>query len=242
MEKLKIKMKTVKIFLLLLIALTLVFCKNRPQENLETKTIAELVKLGCEDKDEQVYSKICSLLNDSLTQDACRRSWYTGAIIIDLDEETIDWEFIYEGTHIPEVADRLIYHIDIKDGNIYVDDRIMPLDSLAIYAEQYIFEPEEEVQQITNISVQVEDFGNIVTSRVVALINLNYADTDEISTESWSAFFNSLRSMIALFDKKRDEAALEKWGKPYNSLSFEDKKKIISFLSYRITVGFNNLW
>lgn len=71
-----------------------------------------------------------------------------------------------------------------------------------------------------------------------AYMKVHIKDNNGFLVSDWRVFYNCLYELVKLFDDERNTMALKIWNKDYNSLSFQEKAKIVDLVGYRINIEF----
>ena len=69
-------------------------------------------------------------------------------------------------------------------------------------------------------------------------MSVDIKDNNGFSISDWRVFYNCLHELIKLFEDERNKISLKVWDKDYDSLSFQEKEKIIDLAGYRINIEF----
>ena len=69
-------------------------------------------------------------------------------------------------------------------------------------------------------------------------MKVHIEDNNGFSISDWRVFYNCLYDLIKLFEDERNKISLKIWDKDYDSLSFQEKEKIVDLAGYRINIEF----
>ena len=255
MVKNKIIMKHIKILILFL----LLGCKQLTSNGTDFNSLGlgDLMNAGYELRNDSVFHKICSLLNDSVLSK--NNSFYMIPIFV---TEIID---ISHGTHDTVVGEPYFdqktigefmgseappLYVNLRNDSLFINKVYYENDSSYFIKENYY--NKEEFKEIAShfiyheykkygvfgkIEYNTKYFGKQDIS--TAFIKLCIKIRDELSINDWVFFFNTLHEIFSIFEEKQNQLALKTWGIDFNSLSNEQKIGIYEMFPYRVVLFFD---
>ncbi len=242
-------MGTIKIirrtkFSFLIITLLILFngCEKKKVVDYSKLNSTDLLMEAYKNRDnDTTFSKICILLDDSIKKD----DMFIIATFVNETDKTIGFSFVKNYDPIPEINERLMFDIYIEnENNIYANKKKVELSEIENLAYKHTFMPESEYYRMLKININSSDFGEVETFRGGVNLVLNANNNKKVTTNEWKVLFECLHKMLNVFDTKRNNFALNKLGKKYDDLSFEQKDSITKLIGYAIIISSDdsNIW
>lgn len=125
-----------------------------------------------------------------------------------------------------------------KDRELKIEEDLVQLFNIQGLARGYIFYPDSLVKRITHRKRSFGVVGEIETSMVFAVLNVNLKKNNGFTTNDWRTFYAVLAELIKLCEDEKNEMALKLWGENYHSLSFDQKHIIEDIVGYHIMITF----
>ena len=208
----------------------------------ELNTIPALVIKAYKSIDEDVFFETCQILNDSIgnrTDNYISLLAVTNVIIINEIINEIRLGFVEENKPLPNISDRIVFDICIKDEKVFVQYEQSGIEDLKERAKKYIFEIDSIDKDIALRKKHTDLFGEVEVSKVGVILSVN-AKENKLSSNEWLLFFRCLYEIVNVFENNRDKLSIEKLGKNFNSLTFEQKEAISDIAGYHIMLIFDN--
>lgn len=243
METFKINIKQ-KLFWLLLISIvsliSLTSCNNKHIEEkpISELTISELVKVAYESRNDDVFPELCQLLNDSILES--NHFWLQTITTINKETKTIDWMFLVELGHLPEISTRLIFDVCINNENkIFIMNELANINDINVMVNEYKFNPNSIDKHITNEIIYVDYFGEVERSNVGFLLSTDVKSKNGLSVEEWTLFFQCMNEIVSVFEDKKNELANNKWDKNFDLLDYNQQLAIIEIVGFYLSLFFD---
>jgi hypothetical protein len=237
MATLKINMN-LKLFGLSLIFLISFTSCNNNAKSINELTVSELVKTAYELRNDDIFPEICQLLNDSIVES--KRFWLQSITVIHKETQMVDWMFLVEFGHLPEVSARLIFDVCINNENeILVMKEFANVNDIKKMANEYKFNPNSIDKLITNEMIYVDYFGETERSNVGFLLSTDVKSRNGLSVEEWTLFFQCMHEIVSVFEDKRNEIANNKWGKNFDLLDYNQKIAIFEMIGFHLSLFFD---
>lgn len=190
--------------------------------------------------DSSVFSKLCTLLNDSLLSqsNSLKMAVFTDVNFLD---STINWcliRYAHEYEFL-KVSDRYFFNIDLyKGGYVKAQNTPTQLSNVRSLVEDYIFYPDSISRKRIFIKQNISQKEEFEVSGAGVCMKVHLRDNNGFSVSDWQAFYSCLYDLINLFDDERNKISLKIWNKDYNLLSFQEKETIVDLVGYRINIEF----
>lgn len=242
-----------KILFSLSIILVLANCNSKKQDNLypiifleESNNIPKLAIKTYNSIDKNIFFELCQLLNDSINK---RTDYFylRSAINIDkrINETTnevtneIKLGFIEDGLIPKGIPNELLFHICITETNtIYAQNKQTDIDNLKEELKKFVLGLSNLDRNIASRKIHTDLFGEVEVDRFLVFLTIN-AKGNKLSSNEWLLFFKCLQEIVIYFEEERNKLSIEKLGKNFNSLTFEQKEAISDIASYQIVLIFD---
>lgn len=190
--------------------------------------------------DSSDFSKLCTLLNDSLMfqSNSLKMAVFTDVNFLD---STINWCLIRYAneSELLKVSDRYFFNIDLhKGGYIIAQNAPTQLSNVRSLAKDYIFYPDSISRKRIFIKQNISPKEEFEVSGAGVCMKVHLRDNNGFSVSDWQIFYSCLYDLIKLFDDERNKISLKIWNKDYNLLSFQEKETIVDLVGYRINIEF----
>lgn len=190
--------------------------------------------------DNHVFPKLCILLNDSLLlkKGSVKMAVFTN---VNLPDSTIGWCLLgyNDEAELLRETDRYFFNIDLYEGgHIRVQNIPTQLSDIRGLAVDYIFYPDSASRKRIFTRRNINQGEELEVSGAGVYMRVDVKDNNGLSISDWRVFYNCLHELIKLFEDERNKTSLKVWGKDYDSLSFQEKEKIIDLAGYRINIEF----
>lgn len=234
-------------FLLIVIYFLNYSCKSvesKEKFDFTTKTLPELIRLGYDLRNNDTFPEICRLLNDSILEKKRSFGMLPCTYIeqeVDKNNDTViinmNWGFRIID-HLPLGGrDIMFLYVDIKNGNILVNKEYQTVNCLQSLAKDYIFNSDSMYWDYTKKRQNFDLLGDIEYSIVTAIISID-VQSNGLSLQDWSLFFESMHQLSNVYENKQNELALQKWNQNFNTLPLEKKIAINEVIFHRIWLYF----
>lgn len=190
--------------------------------------------------DSSAFSNLCISLNDSLLlqSNSMKMAVFTDINFLDSKINWCLWPYS-DDYELLKISDRYFFNIDLyKGAHIKVQNAPVQLSNIRSLAIDYIFYPDSISRKRIFIKRNISCEEEIEISGVGAYMKVHIKDNNGFLVSDWRVFYNCLHELVKLFDEERNTIALKIWNKDYNSLSFEEKAKIVDLVGYRINIEF----
>jgi len=215
-------------FLILITFFSFNCSENENTQNIEklvnTYPFSKLIELGYEYRNDTLFNEICNNLNDSISLNnpfICMES----AIGIDSDKEDVRYIF-FSYDFIPRIENRNFLIVSIKDENtILVNNEMNKISNIKKLTKNFISQPDS----ICNC-YETKDFvffGKVEIPKRGIQLSINIKNKEGLTKKEWRLFFNTMHEIISVYEEKRNEISMSKWGVKYDSLDL-DKKIIVT--------------
>jgi len=241
--------KHVKKILFLLLILVLGCCNPKKQDNLdlieypiELNSVSKLVLKAYKSiNNENIFSEICQLLNDSINNRTDYFHLHSAVNIIISENEIveIDLGFIEWNDPLPCISGGFFY-ICIKDEKtIFVQHKQSNIANLKEEIKKsFVLELENLPRGVAFRKIHTDSFGEVEVANFLVFISIN-AKGNKLSSNEWLLFFKCFQEVANFFEEERDNLSIEKLGKNFNSLTFEQKDAISEIAGYNIILFFD---
>lgn len=213
----------------------------KPQLKMVDTNISGLIRKGYDLVDDShAFSKLCTLLNDSLLlqKNSVKTAVFTD---INLSDSIISWCLLCynDESEVLKVSDQYFFNIDLyKGGYMKVQDSSIQLSDIRNIVIDDTFYPDSISRQRIFTKRNINLKKDVKLSDAGIYMRVHIKDSNGFSVSDWQAFYNCLHEFIKLFDEERNKISQKTWNKDYDSLSFQEKEKIVDFASYRINIEF----
>ena len=230
-----------KFFKLLILLFVCFACKQTNKEyDLESKSLSELMMLGHDLTETDVFPEICKLLNDSILNK--KRSFYMLPSMysesIKGNDTILDFKLTFYHTDEFPLMDVVTLNIILDNDSIFFNNAYCEVDKINSIAKDFIFNPDPLFGYHAVKRYDTKYFGEIDMSIIIASLVAKIKEDKGLSTDTWRLYFTCLHELISIFEEKQNEMAMNKWNKNFNSLSDEKKIAILDVISYRIWLYF----
>ena len=209
----------------------------------EPNTISTLVLKAFNSIDKDTFFQICQILNDSFgsrTNNYLSFSVATTIFVIDEINGLIRLGFVEVTKSLPPgIPDRLVFDICIKDEKTFIQYEQASLDGLKERAKKYLFEIDSIDKSIALKKQHTDLFGEVEIPKVGVILSIN-AKENKLSSNEWLLLFRCLHEIVDVFEENRDSLSMEKLGKNFNALTFEQKEAISDIADYHILLIFDS--
>ena len=190
--------------------------------------------------DSHAFPKLCTLLNDSLLlkKGGVKMAVFTN---INLSDSTIDWclSCYNDETELLRATDRCFFNIDLYEGgHIKVQNTPTQLSDIRGLAVDYIFYLDSASRRCIFTRRNINQEEELEISGAGVYMKVHIEDNNGFSISDWRVFYKCLYDLIKLFEDERNKISLKIWDKDYDSLSFQEKEKIVDLAGYRINIEF----
>lgn len=180
------------------------------------------------------------IINDSLLlkKGGVKMAVFTN---INLSDSTIDWclSCYNDETELLRATDRYFFNIDLYEGgHIKVQNTPTQLSDIRGLAVDYIFYPDSASRRRIFTRRNINQEEELEISGAGVYMKVHIEDNNGFSISDWRVFYNCLYDLIKLFEDERNKISLKIWDKDYDSLSFQEKEKIVDLAGYRINIEF----
>ena len=180
------------------------------------------------------------LLNDSLLlkKGSVKMAVFTN---VNLSDSTIGWCLLgyNDEAELLRETDRYFFNIDLYEGgHIKVQNIPTQLYDIRGLAVDYIFYPDSASRKRIFTRRNINQGEELEVSGAGVYMRVDIKDNNGFSISDWRVFYNCLHELIKLFEDERNKISLKVWDKDYDSLSFQEKEKIIDLAGYRINIEF----
>lgn len=213
----------------------------KPQPIMADTNISGLIRNGYDLVDNShAFSKLCTLLNDSLLlqKSSVKMAVFTD---INLSDSIINWCLLSynDESEVLKVSDRYFFNIDLyKGGDMKAQDSLIQLSDIRSLVIDDKFYPDSTSRKRIFKKRNINLKEDVEVSDAGVYMRVHIKGGNGFSVSDWQAFYNCLHELIKLFDDERNRISLKTWNKNYDSLSFREKEKIADFASYRINIEF----
>lgn len=212
-----------------------------PQQIMTPADLPRLIRDGYDLVDDScAFSKLCTLLNDSLLlqEKSLKMAVFTD---VNLQDSTINWCLLCytNESELLKVSDRYFFNIDLyKGGHIKALNVPIQLSDIRSSAKDYIFYPDSiNIKRIfTKRNINQKD--EIDVSGAGVYMKVHIKDNNGFSVSDWRVFYNCLYELVNLFEDQRNEISLKIWNEDYDSLSFKEREDVVDLAGYRINIEF----
>lgn len=232
------------IFISFFLAILLTSCKDKViNPETEINNIPQLFLNTYRSINEMYFNEICNRLNDSIIKRNDTNFFLAVATNINEITKKVGMDIIEINDdlrdNIPEF-DRLVLFIDITDkAEIMVNKKKRNIIDLEKILHYHLFELDSSYKRMVQKKYISKLFGNIETFNTVVVISID-AQNRKSSIEEWKAFYQCFSIIVKVFDEKINNLSLDFTGKPYNSLTFEEKYEFSNFVGYTIKINFDS--
>lgn len=213
----------------------------KPQSIMTSTDLPELIRNGYDlVGDSHAFSKLCTLLNDSLLlqKNSLKMAVFTNVNLLD---STINWCLLCynDESELLRVSDRYFFNIDLyKGGHIKAQNVPIQLSDIRSSVIDYIFYPDSVNRKRIFTKRNINQKDEIEVSGAGVYMKVHIKDNNGFSVSDWRVFYNCLYELVKLFEDERNKISLRIWNKDYDSLSFQEKEDVIDFAGYRINIEF----
>jgi len=234
------KYNLILIFILILLLNNCIEKVNKKSTDIDN--IPKMVMNAHKSSNETYFIEICNKLNDSIMeindlnynlQVATHLNYVNENVSIALIELKEDLWY-----SLPDF-ERLTLFLDISNkSDILVNQKKIGISDLKGFLKKYLFELDSTYKKIAKMTYYSNMFGEIATYKSGVVLS-NDARNRQLSITEWKVFFECLSIIVEVFDEQKNKLSLNKTGKQYNSLTFEQKIEFSKFSGYNIILNFD---
>lgn len=233
-------------YLLIILVCTIIYgiklsVNTNSQPITDSANLPKLIRDGYDlVNDSSVFSKLCTSLNDSLLLQSNNLKM---AVFTDLNfsDSTINWCLVRysDESELSKVSDRYFFNIDLYKGrDIKAQNAPTQIANIRNFVIDYIFYPDSISRRRIFTKRNIGGKEVIEVSGAGVYMKVHVKENNGFSVSDWRFFYKCLYELVKLFDDERNEMSLKIWNKDFNSLSFQEKEKIIDLIGYRINIEF----
>ena len=208
----------------------------------ESNTISNLVLKACKSihNDTNAFFETCKTLNDSIKN---RTDNYIRLLPVTyINEITSEIKSVFVENNYPfpkGIPDALIFSICIDgEKTVFVQYKQTNIDKVKEEMEKFLFEFGNLDKSLAYRKKHTDLFGEVEIPKASVILSIN-AKNNKISSNEWLLFFKYLHLFLGIFENKRDNLSIEKFGKNFNSLTFEQKEAIFDIDGCHIVLIFD---
>ncbi|MDR1181410.1 MAG: hypothetical protein LBL13_05495 [Bacteroidales bacterium] len=238
-------MKYINLLVTLTIILLFVVCCNQKSKelkiDLKSQNLVNLTKLAYEYRNDSIFPEICQLLNDSIL--IKNKSFFMFPIfineVIDVDlnkhDTIIGFSGFYSYIYNEFRNDAATFYVLIDNDSIFIDHSFYDISDIKQLAEDFISRAHKEYGDYAKDKYKSKYFGETEVSIVNIVVILTIGNSSTII--GWKLCFDCLHELFSIFEDEQNNIALQKWNKPFNSLSNAEKIGILEVAPYRICLN-----
>lgn len=198
----------------------------------------ELLKYSYESRNISNNSNTINILNDSIIQYSNNCLKIQELTIINDSHQNIDWRF-EKTEYCPITSEALLFEVVINDSNgIIAEGNPATISDLKRLADGYIFSDSAINNAQTSMIIESKYFGKYKTSKIISQITIYVDKKNGLSSNTWKTLFKVLSELKTVTNKKKNELSIRKWGKNFNSLSFDKRIDVSQIIGSRISIVF----
>lgn len=201
----------------------------------------ELLNIGYNLRNNKsIFPYMLQKLNDSTFKNP-NRYWYQTIILIDEENKNVDWALVNESYPLPSgVHDVLSFNICINNKNVFINHNKSSISQIKDQAEKYIYNTDFANDKSAKVGKKIDFLGEVEMTKINTVIRLNSGAKNELANDDWKLFFDCFHELVQLIEIKKNKVSIDKWGVPYNALSFEKQIAVSKYVNFNITIIFNS--
>lgn len=231
-----------KIFFLIAIMFFLANCKeNKNHKKIlinDSLPLSELIDIVYQLEDDSDIQKVTNMINDSLI----KRDYIQIFSVQSINDFTKEVTFnLYVNDNFYYSTVRYFFQVSINsEDSILVENKLInidEIDNIEKLANEFIISQDSS----NSYKEKVDFFGEVCFVKTGLKLYVKGKDKKGLSKEMWKIVLKCMRQLVSVYENKKDEISMKKWGVKYETLSFEKKIAVCEMTGFLIRIYMYNI-